>query len=251
MSAHSDNQGRFERPPTPPSPSSIYTSRVASPVSSIASHERSGGPHDALTPNNVDDLFEALLDRLNSGYLHRQSLKQQLQETEDAIVAANWDLFLLEHQSRQPQIPLSTADSPSSPPPPPPPRFRPPSPHRRRKQLGNQPSQLSFLTAARDVALSRRQRLWEEIKAATAGVEGQMGLFWRLLRERERSRGGRAAGDDGDVVGRVRRLLIPASLDELEGVRRVLDELLPRGLAIGSPRGGRPKKVAPGLQTWI
>ena len=125
MCAHTDNQGRFERPPTPPSPSSIYTSRVASPVSSIASPEPSGGPHDALTPDKVDDLFEALLDTLNSGYLHRQSLKQQLQETEDAIVAANWDLFLLGHQSRPQQTPLSTADAPSSPPPPPPPPPRP------------------------------------------------------------------------------------------------------------------------------
>jgi len=251
MCAHTDNQGRFERPPTPPSPSSIYTSRVASPVSSIASPEPSGGPHDALTPDKVDDLFEALLDTLNSGYLHRQSLKQQLQETEDAIVAANWHLFLLGHQSRPQQIPLSTADGPSSPPPPPPPRFHPPSPHHTRTQLANQPSQLSCLAAARDAALSRRQRLWEEIKAATAGVEAQMSLFWRLLPERERSSGGGRAAAGDDVVKRVRRLLIPASLDELEDVRAVLDELLPRGLAIGSPRGGRPKKVAPGLQTWI
>lgn len=260
MSLHTDNRGCFERPRTPPSPTSIYTSiytsRVASPVSGTTSHERSGGPHDGLTADNIDDLFEALLDKLDSGYLHRQNLKRQLQEAEDTIAAANWDMFLLEHQRRNQQNPLGITGARS----PPHPNVHPLSPRRPGTQPSQPPARHAHLAAKRDAALLRRQGLWEEVKTATAGVEDQMVIFWRLLRERERLRGG-----VGGVVERARRLLIPASLDELEGVRGLLDELLPRGLTIGSPGRGRPaptpsrfltppprsRRVAPGLQTWI
>lgn len=221
--------GRPERPQTPPSPSSsVYTSRVVSAASSNASQGGYGGegPHDGLTPDNIDSIFDALLDKLNSGYTHRQNLKQRLQEAEDELSIANWDLFLLDQQPHDDSATHRASSSTS------------PGPLSQRRSRVER-RKLSRLTA-RDAALSRHRELWEEAKAATASVEEHMGIFWRLLRERARIRGEAALAQSqrgSDIDERAR---------PLDGIDELLAELVPRGQdssARGS--GSRRQGTAP------
>ncbi|KAK1767693.1 hypothetical protein QBC33DRAFT_558529 [Phialemonium atrogriseum] len=259
MSLHTGSQGWFEHPRTPPSPSSQYSSRVVSTSPSVtattpapASREEDAGathhPHPPLDdddddgphlpPATIDPILDTLLARLHAAHLRRQATKHALHEAEQAAEEATWRLLLLDHRHRH----------------------HPPGRARGRLEY-----RLALARAGRDGATARRRReLGAKLGAATAEVEDDLGVLWRVLRERARrmkgeERGGGSGGSgrwDGDadvdadadaggggggsVVEQVRRLLGRASAGELEEARALLDRQLlgPAALSVRSPAAG-------------
>lgn len=263
MSLHTSSQGWFENPRTPPSPSSQYSSRVVSTSPSVtattpapASREEDvGGPHHPyhplddddddgphLPPATIDPILDTLLVRLHAAHLRRQATTHALHEAEQAAQDATWRLLLLDHRHRH----------------------HPPGRARGRLEY-----RLALARAGRDGAAARRRReLGAELGSATAEVEDDLGVLWRVLRERaprmrgeERGGGGGGGsgrwdgdadvdadadaggggGGGGSVVEQVRRLLGRASAGELEEVRALLLDrqlLAPAALSVRSPAAG-------------
>ena len=220
------------------------------------------------TTATIEGLFETLLEQLRRDHSRRCTLEYEVEEAERVVDRANLAVFARTRQSGSVNPAEATGCCP-----------RKEVGSRSRREGGLYDDLLGGQKALleRDEVVARRDRLRNELKAATTEVEDSLRVFWVVLEERASIREARrketareeryepkSSGEP--VIEGVREASNLTSLEAAEDVHELLDRTHPSQLPADhvSSRRTQPKlplreyksecprgRPPPKIQTWI